>query len=57
MVFINVETMMMNDIFKEIMPSVRRINIVDDSLLADVIAVGKITPEPIRTPPKYPKAA
>ena len=42
MVFINVETMM-NDIFKEIMPNVRRINIVDDSLLADVMAAGKIT--------------
>ena len=45
MVFINVETMM-NDIFKEIMPNVRRINIVDDSLLADVMAAGKIT-EPV----------
>ena len=42
MVFINVETMM-NDIFQEIMPNVRRINIVDDSLLADVMAAGKIT--------------
>jgi len=42
MVFINVETMM-NDIFKEVMPNVRRINIVDDSLLADVMAAGKIT--------------
>ena len=42
MVFINVETMM-NDIFKEIMPKVRRINIIDDSLLADVMASGKIT--------------
>jgi Asp/Glu/hydantoin racemase len=42
MVFINVETMM-NDIFKEIMPDVRRINIVDDSLLADVMSVGHIT--------------
>jgi Asp/Glu/hydantoin racemase len=42
MVFINVETMM-NDIFKELMPNVRRINIVDDSLLADVMSVGHIT--------------
>lgn len=42
MVFINVETWM-NDVFKEVMPDVRRINIVDDSLLADVIAAGHIT--------------
>ncbi len=44
MVFINVETMM-QDLFKEIMPDVRLINIVDDSLLPDVMEVGKITPE------------
>jgi Asp/Glu/hydantoin racemase len=41
MVFINVETMM-SDIFKEVMPNVRLINIVDDSLLADVIRQGSI---------------
>lgn len=41
-VFINVETMM-RDIFREIMPDVRQINIVDDSLLADVMARGFIT--------------
>lgn len=43
LVFITVE-MMMNDIFAEVMPDVRRINIVDDSLLADVAAAGEITP-------------
>jgi Asp/Glu/hydantoin racemase len=44
MVFINVETMM-QDLYKEIMPDVRLINIVDDSLLPDVMETGKITPE------------
>ena len=43
-VFINVETMM-RDMFAEIMPDVRLINIVDDSLLADVMHVGEIRPE------------
>lgn len=43
MVFINVETMM-RDIFAEVMPDVRLINIVDDSLLPDVMAVGEIRP-------------
>lgn len=43
LVFITVETMM-NDIFAEVMPEVRRINIVDDSLLEDVVAAGEITP-------------
>jgi Asp/Glu/hydantoin racemase len=42
LVFISVETMM-RDIFAEVMPDVRRINIVDDSLLPDVMAVGHIT--------------
>ncbi len=42
MIFINVETMM-RDIFKEVMPDVRLINILDDSLLADVMARGFIT--------------
>jgi len=41
MVFINVETMM-SDIFREVMPDVRLINVVDDSLLPDVMAVGHI---------------
>ncbi len=42
MIFIQVETMM-RDIFKEVMPDVRQINILDDSLLADVMARGFIT--------------
>ena len=42
LIFLNVETMM-RDIFQEVMPDVRRINIVDDSLLADVMARGVIT--------------
>lgn len=41
MVFINVETMM-SDLFKEIMPNVRLINIVDDSLLPDVMDAGEV---------------
>ena len=56
MVFINVETMM-NDIFKEIMPKVRRINIIDDSLLADVMASGKITQSITRRMCTYVQAA
>jgi len=56
MVFINVETMM-NDIFKEIMPKVRRINIVDDSLLADVMSSGKITQSVTRRICTYVQAA
>jgi Asp/Glu/hydantoin racemase len=44
MVFINVETMM-QDLYKEIMPDIRLINIIDDSLLPDVMEAGKITPE------------
>jgi len=56
MVFINVETMM-NDIFKEIMPKVRRINIIDDSLLADVMASGKITQSITRRMCAYVQAA
>jgi len=56
MVFINVETIM-NDIFREIMPNVRRINIVDDSLLADVMATGKITPSVTKRMCAYVQAA
>ena len=41
MVFITVETMM-QEIFAEVMPDVRLINIVDDSLLPDVVATGEI---------------
>lgn len=42
LLFINVE-MMMEEILNEVLPDVRRINIVDDSLLADVKARGAIT--------------
>ena len=42
MIFIDVEPMM-QDLFKELMPQVRLINIVDDSLLPDVMKAGKIT--------------
>jgi Asp/Glu/hydantoin racemase len=55
-VFINVETMM-RDMFAEIMPDVRLINIVDDSLLADVMRVGAIRPEVQRRMNFYVKAA
>ena len=41
MVFVNVETMM-KDMFAEIMPDVRLVNIVDDSLLPDVMETGVI---------------
>jgi Asp/Glu/hydantoin racemase len=44
LVFINVETMM-RDIFAEVMPDVRRVNIIDDSLLSDVMSSGWISPE------------
>lgn len=56
MVFINVETMM-NDIFEEVIPDVRRINIVDDSLLADVIAAGRIMPAVTKRMCSYAQAA
>ena len=42
MVFVNVETMM-NDMFAEVMPDVRLINIVDDSLLPDVMETASLT--------------
>ena len=43
MVFLTVETMM-KDLFAELLPGVRLINIVDDSLLADVMRAGQIPP-------------
>jgi Asp/Glu/hydantoin racemase len=55
-VFINVETMM-RDLFAEIMPDVRLINIVDDSLLADVMRVGEIRPEVQQRMNHYVEAA
>ena len=42
-VFLNVETMM-KQLFAEIMPEVRLINIMDDALLADVMREKKILP-------------
>ena len=56
MVFITVETML-QDIFAELMPDVRLINIVDDSLLPDVIAEGKISPAVTRRMCAYVVAA
>lgn len=56
LVFINVETMM-KDIFAQVMPEVRLINIVDDSLLADVMKVGAITPEVQKRMNHYVQAA
>jgi Asp/Glu/hydantoin racemase len=44
MVFIDVEPMM-KDLFEELMPQVRLINIVDDSLLPDVMKAGIIIPD------------
>jgi Asp/Glu/hydantoin racemase len=43
-VFLSVETMM-NPMFAEIMPEVRLVNILDDSLLPDVLAGNVVTPE------------
>jgi Asp/Glu/hydantoin racemase len=42
MVFVTVEPMMQN-LFKELIPDARLINILDDSLLPDVIAAGQVT--------------
>ena len=44
MVFIDVEPVMKN-LFKELIPQVRLINIVDDSLLPDVMKAGRIAPD------------
>ncbi len=56
LIFINIETMM-QDIFQEVLPDVRRINIVDDSLLADVMARGVITEAVQQRMNTYVKAA
>ena len=56
MVFVNVETMM-NDMFEEIMPDVRLINIVDDSLLPDVMNTGIIDADVQKRMTAYVKAA
>jgi len=55
-VFITVETMM-KGLFIEIMPDVRLINIMDDSLLPDCMAVRAITPEVTRRMCAYVVAA
>lgn len=46
-VFLTVETMMKN-LFAEILPGVRLINIVDDSLLPDVMAAKRISEDVVR---------
>ena len=56
MVFVNVETMM-KDMFAEIMPDVRLINIVDDSLLPDVMETGVIDEEVQKRMSAYVRAA
>ncbi len=56
MVFVKAETMM-SDIFAEVMPDVELVNIVDDSLLPDVMAAGEITPAVQRRMTAYVKAA
>lgn len=55
-VFITVETMM-KGLFAEIMPDVRLINIMDDSLLPDCMAIRAITPEVTRRMCAYVVAA
>ncbi len=56
MVFIKAETMM-SDIFTEVMPDVELVNIVDDSLLPDVMEAGEVTPAVQRRMTAYVKAA
>lgn len=56
LVFVTVETMM-RDLFAEIMPDVRLINIIDDSLLPDVMASGAITPAVTQRMCAYVQAA
>lgn len=56
MVFVKAETMV-SDIFAEVMPDVALVNIVDDSLLPDVMAAGEITPAVQRRMTAYVKAA
>lgn len=55
-VFLSVETMM-KDLFAEILPDVRLINIMDDSLLPDVMAGKVITPAVARRMAYYIMAA
>jgi len=46
-VFVNVEPVI-NQMFREILPEVRLINVIDDTLLSDVIAAGKVTPNVVQ---------
>lgn len=55
-VFLNVETSLMK-MLSEAMPDVRLVNIVDDSLLADVLKEGKVTPAITRKMCHYVLAA
>jgi Asp/Glu/hydantoin racemase len=55
-VFLNVETSLMK-MLSETLPDVRFINIVDDSLLADVMRKGKVTPAITRRMRHYVLAA
>jgi Asp/Glu/hydantoin racemase len=55
-VFLNVETSLMKMLSKA-MPNVRLVNIVDDSLLADVLKEGKVTPAITRRMCHYVLAA
>jgi len=56
MVFVNVETMM-KEMFAEIMPDVRLVNIVDDSLLPDVMETGVIDADVQKRMSAYVRAA
>lgn len=56
MVFVKVEPML-QEILDEVLPDVRRINIVDDSLLADVMRTGWITSQVTRRMCAYVQAA
>jgi Asp/Glu/hydantoin racemase len=55
-VFLNMETSLMK-MLSEAMPDVRLVNIVDDSLLADVLKEGKVTPAITRRMCHYVLAA
>jgi aspartate/glutamate racemase len=55
-VFLNVETSLMK-MLSEALPDVRLVNIVDDSLLADVMREGKVTPSITRKMCHYVLAA
>lgn len=55
-VFLTVETMM-RDLFREIMPEIRLINILDDSLLPQCMAEQRISPEVARRMCAYIVAA